>query len=48
MDLLISLSLELNFTYELHVVHDNNYGGFERVSPNTEGAVYWKLKSVDK
>ena len=32
MDLLVLLAKELNFTYDVHLVDDNNYGSYERVS----------------
>ena len=31
-DLLIDLSKEVNFTYGLHLVEDNNYGTYEKVT----------------
>ena len=30
-DLLIELAREVNFTYDLHVVEDGNFGSYERV-----------------
>ncbi len=35
MDLLDKLAVQLNFTYEVHLVTDDNYGGFERVRNQT-------------
>jgi Ligated ion channel L-glutamate- and glycine-binding site len=32
MDLLVKLSRSVNFTYSLHLVEDNSYGTFEKVS----------------
>lgn len=31
-DLLVKLATTVNFTYDLHLVEDNNYGSLERVS----------------
>ncbi|XP_072025956.1 glutamate receptor ionotropic, NMDA 1-like isoform X1 [Amphiura filiformis] len=35
MDLLVKLSTKLNFTFEVHLVTDENYGAYERINGST-------------